>query len=104
MFTILVFLHTSKKACVYSKCRLESNGALKHVLGCCTFDYVTSVITMKQIHLKLYALVWGKLILVPIAKGLVKYYVKPDELFCVALKVCAGHHLFGKLGLSFLKI
>ena len=32
------------------------------------------------------------------AKGLVKYYVKPDELFCVALKVCAGHHLFGKLG------
>ena len=33
------------------------------------------------------------------AKGLVKYlYVKLDELFCVALKVCAGHHLFGKLG------
>ena len=32
------------------------------------------------------------------AKGLVKYYVKPDELFYVALKVCAGHHLFGKLG------
>ena len=37
-------------------------------------------------------------------KGLVRYYVKPDELFCVALKVCAGHHLFGKLGASFLKI
>ena len=32
------------------------------------------------------------------AKGLVKYYVKPDELFCVALKVCTGHRLFGKLG------
>ena len=32
------------------------------------------------------------------AKGLVKYYVKPNELFCVALKVCAGYHLFGKLG------
>ena len=39
------------------------------------------------------------------AKGLVKYYVKPDELFCVALKVWAGHHLFGiNWGLSFLKI
>ena len=37
------------------------------------------------------------------AEGLVKYYVKPDELFCVALKVCTGHHLFSKLGLSFWK-
>ena len=50
---------------------------------------------MEQIDLKLYALIWGELILVP--KRLVKYYVKPGELFCVALKVCAGHHLFGKL-------
>ena len=38
------------------------------------------------------------------AKGLIKYYVKPDELFCVALKVCAGHHLFGKLGAKLLKM
>ena len=38
------------------------------------------------------------------AKGLVKYYVKPDELFCVALKVCTGHHLFGKLGAKLLEI
>ena len=32
------------------------------------------------------------------AKGLAKYYVEPYELFCVALKVCADHHPFGKLG------
>ena len=62
---VLVFLHTSKKACVYSECRLNSNGALKHVLGCCTFDHVTSIITMEQICLKLYVFIWGELILVP---------------------------------------
>ena len=28
------------------------------------------------------------------AKRLVKYYVKPNVLFCVALKVRASHHLF----------
>ena len=49
----------------YSECRLKSDGALKHVLGCCTFDHVTSIITMEQICLKLYALIWGELILVP---------------------------------------
>ena len=27
------------------------------------------------------------------AKRLVRYYVNPNELFCVALKVCASHHL-----------
>ena len=63
-WVVLVFLHTSKKACVYSECRFNSNGTLKHLLGCCTFDHVTSIITMKQIHLKLYALIWGDLILV----------------------------------------
>ena len=62
---VLVFLRTSKKASVCSECRLKSNGALKHVVGCCTFDHVTSILTMEQIHLKLYALIWGKLILVP---------------------------------------
>ena len=39
-----------------------------------------------------------------VAKRLVKYYVKPDVLFCVALKVRAGHHLFGYLGAKLLKI
>ena len=38
------------------------------------------------------------------AKRLVKHYVKPDVLFCVALKVCAGHHLFGYVGAKLLKI
>ena len=37
-------------------------------------------------------------------KRLVKYYVKPDVLFCVDLKVHAGHHLFGQLGAKLLKI
>ena len=57
---------------------------------------------MEQICLRLYALISrgtdsG-------AKTLVKYYVKPDVLFCVALKVRAGHHLFGQLGAKVLKI
>ena len=56
---VLVFLHICKKAYVYSECRLNSNGALKHVLGCCTFDHVTSIITMGQICSKRYALIWG---------------------------------------------
>ena len=28
------------------------------------------------------------------AKRLVRYYVKPNELFCVALEVRASHYLF----------
>ena len=66
------------------------------MLGCCTFDHVTSNITMEQIHLKTLCPYMGETD--SGAKGLVKYYVKPDELFCVALKVCTGHRLFGKLG------
>ena len=27
-------------------------------------------------------------------KRLIRYYVKPNEVFCVALKVRASHHLF----------
>ena len=40
-------------------------------------------------------------------KRLVKWYVNvllPDVLFCVALKVREGHHLFGYLGAKLLKI
>ena len=64
-WVVLGFLASVKKNCVYSECRLKCNGALEHVLGCCTFDHVTSLITMEQICLKLYALIWGELILVP---------------------------------------
>ena len=55
---VLVFLHTRKKAYVYSECRLKSNGAPKLVLSYCTFDHVTGIITMEQICLKFYALIW----------------------------------------------
>ena len=59
---------------------------------------------MEQIYLKLCALICQVGETDSGAKGLVKYYVKPDELFCVALKVCTGHRLFGKLGAKLLEI
>ena len=62
------------------------------MLGCCIFDHVEYHNNGTNLFETLCPYMGGTDFG---AKRLVKYYVKPDVLFCVALKVRAGHHLFG---------
>ena len=76
VFLTLVFFHTS-------------NGTLKHVL-------VTVILwSFDKYHNNEANFVWNFMPLFDSgAERLVRYYVKPNELFCVALKVRASHHIF----------
>ena len=83
---------SSKEKPVSGKCGLNSNGTLKHLLGCYTFGHVTGIATMEQrLFETLCPCTRGT---DPGAKRLFKHYVKLNVLFNLSGHMWSLHFFF----------